>query len=281
MQFHPTGTDPTREALLVCRNARWNLLVLLLIFWTIPVFWWYVAAPWWVTSLWALPALLTWPVLGTWRKRGRADNWVLALYRDGVWLNLRDCEYHDAEPAQSVLFVPYQEIAAARRYLHCYTTPSSDGGDTLHKDVYLVLLLNATDLDELRITLEEERRREPPMRSYFGGVVTASTKRTQAPVELEGNSLLHVKFTVSNYGLRPPLKKVLGVLQRFVMVDVDRKPLRDEWEKLDNAEFETLVRRLVKNGARIDAIRLLQERKRLSTTDASQYVDALEAPITP
>ncbi len=33
-------------------------------------------------------------IAGTWRKRGRADNWFVALYSDGIWLNLRDCEYY-------------------------------------------------------------------------------------------------------------------------------------------------------------------------------------------
>src|SRR5215217_1604723 len=135
MQLHPTGTDPISNALVVSRNVRWNIAVLLAIFWAAPVFWWYVSAPAWVLYMCiALPLLLTWPMFSSWRKRGRADNWVLALCRDGLWLNLRDCEYSDVEPGETVVFLAYSEISVARRVVHQHTTPSSDGGaSTLHK----------------------------------------------------------------------------------------------------------------------------------------------------
>ncbi|MEX0642253.1 MAG: hypothetical protein WD468_06105 [Pirellulales bacterium] len=276
MQFHSTGTDPTREALLVCRNTRWNILVLLAIFWAAPIFWWIVAAPVWVTGLCAfVPLLITWPMVSTWRKRGRADNWVLAIYRDGIWLNLRDCEYYDAEPAESVVFVPYSEIIAARRHVHRYTTPSSDGGNTSYKDVYLELELNAADCGELRIALDDEGRRESPPRSYFGGFIVSRTPRTRGPICLEGERMLRIKFTVSNFGLRPSLKRVLTKLQGFVNVDGDKAPQREEWDQIDGDEFDALVRRLAKNGEQINAVALLRSRTRMSMTEAKQFVDQI------
>jgi hypothetical protein len=250
--------------------------------WAAPAFCWWAQAPWWATALCAaLPILLTGPMVGMWRRRGRAENWVLALYRDGIWLNLRDCDYLDAPSGTSVVFVPYGEIASARRYFHRYTTPSSDNGDTLHKDVYLELQLQSANIDEVRQALDEERRLQPPTRSYFHGVVTMSTKRTQFPVELEPDGRLRVKFTVSSYGLRPSLKKVLAKLQQFVDVEADAASQLADWNKLDGAESDELVRRLVKNGQQIDAIRLLKERKGLSTSEANRLVDELEPSIAP
>jgi len=106
MQFYPTGTNPTPEALLVCRNVRWNIAILLVILWAAPVFWWFVDAPSWVLIVCvALPLLVTWPMIRSWHRRGQVDNWVFAIHRDGVWLNLRDCEFTDAEPAETVLFL--------------------------------------------------------------------------------------------------------------------------------------------------------------------------------
>ena len=279
MQFHPTGTDPTREALLVCRNTRWGVVVLLAVLWVVPVFWWYVGAPWWVTALCAaLPLLLTLPFLGVWRRRGRADNWVLAVYRDGVWLNLRDCDYHLAEPAETVLFVPYSEIASARRFIHRYTTPSGESGDTYHKDSYLELQLNTADTRELRRMLDEERRRDPPQQSHIGGLVTSRTRRTQAPIELEGEGTLRIKFRMLNYWLSPSLKKVLVTLQRFVTIETEHAPSREEWKAVSGVEFDELVRGLVKNGSRINAMELLRLRKGMSTTEAKQFIDTLMEP---
>ena len=107
MKLHPTGTDPTGEARLICRNVRFGLLVLLAIFWGAAIFWWWVEAPLWVIAMCVLVALFLTPLLiGAWRKRGRPENWVLATYPDGLWLNLRYCEHYLAEPGDTVLFVP-------------------------------------------------------------------------------------------------------------------------------------------------------------------------------
>lgn len=281
MKFHPTGTDPTRDALLVCRNTRWGVVMLLAVLWAAPIFWWYVAAPWWVTALCAaLPALLTLPMFGIWRRRGRADNWVLALYRDGIWLNLRDCDYHLAEPAKTVVFIPYAEVGAARRFIHRYTTPSSDHGSTSRKDSYLELQLSTPDTGELQRVLDEERRRDPPQRSHLGGFVTSRTRRTQAPIELEDDGTLRVKFRMLNYWLTPSLKKVLKALQQFVTIEADHVPIRADWTTIDGLEFDELVRHLVRNGARIDAMELLRRRKGFSTTEAKQFVDKLSEDLT-
>ncbi len=275
MQFHPTGTDPTSHALLVCRNARWNLLVLLAVLWAFPIGIWFAAGPWWLWCLVsAVPALLTWPLLSAWRRRGRRENWILAVYADGLWLNLRDCDYHAAESAETVVFLPYGEIGSVRRYVHRYITRSGSR-TTHHKDVYLEIQLRQTDATELQVALAEEWERHPPPQKYFGGHVTSRTRRTQAPIAVEGDELVRVKFSVSNYGLRPPLKKVLAVLERFVAVDADHESPTEDWEKLDDTEFDALIRRLATNGQRFDAMKLLRERKGLSLKEAKELVEVL------
>ena len=277
MQFHPTGTDPTPTALLVCRNVRWNLVILLAILWAVPVFWWYVAAPLWVLSLCtALPLLLTWPMVSAWRKRGSADNWVLALYGDGIWLNLRDCDYNEAEPAETVVFLPYREVAAARRVVHRYTTPSSDNGTTAHRDVYLELQLT-TGNGALTKALADERRRDPPQHSHLGGHVTSQTRRTQFPIEMESDNAIRIKFSVASYGLRPKLRKVLAALQKFVIVETDQQDSTGHWRTLDDLQFESLVRRLIASGDRMNAVALLRRRKGISLAAARELVAGLAA----
>lgn len=85
----------------MCRNARFGLLILLAIFWAAAVVWWWFDAPRLISYVCGAIALfITPPVLGSWRKRGRPENWVLALHPDGLWVNLRDCEYYLAEPGE-------------------------------------------------------------------------------------------------------------------------------------------------------------------------------------
>lgn len=276
MQFHRNGTDPTPSAHLVCRNGRWHLLAILAILWAAPVFWWCVAAPWWVTGLCGvLPALLTWPLVGVWRKRGRRDNWVLAVADNGVWLNFRDCEYHDAAPGDSVVFVAYGEIAVARRVTMRYTTPSGNGGTTYHRNIYLELQLTTFDISQLRQVLAAERERQPPERRHFGGLVTSRAIRRQAAIEMEGLNAIRIKFSAANYSLRPSLRRVLTMLERFICVEVERSHPATEWQALGGAEFDDLVRRLAVGGQRIEAMSLLEHRKGLSTTEAVHVVDEI------
>lgn len=280
MKFYPTGTDPTPSAQLVCRNVRWNLLILLGVFWAIPILWWYFEGPRFLVWLFAvLPLLLTWPILGSWLKRGRADNWVLVLQGDGLWLNLRDCEYAEAEPGNSIVFLPYREIAAARRVIHRYTTPSSDNDSTSHRDIYLELRLRNVDVAALKKAITDERRRDPPEHNHLGGAVTSRIRRSNWPVELEGEDSLRVKFTVANYGLRPQLKKVLNALGSRVTVESDEKQLTGHWKNLDEKEFDALVRRLVSGGQTMDAETLLKQRNGWTLTEAHNAVEEIEAKM--
>ena len=99
------------------------------------------------------------------------------------------------------------------------------------------------------------------------------------PVELEGEYALRVKFTVANYGLRPQLKKVLNALASRVIVESDEKQLTDHWKKLDDKEFDALVRRLVSGGQTMDAERLLKERNGWTLTEAHQKVEEIETKL--
>ena len=275
MQFHSTGTDPTPQALFVCRNARWNLLAVLAVLWAFPLLLWTANGSTWIVGLVAVvPALLTWPLLAAWRRRGRAENWVLAAYADGMWLNLRDCEYHAAQPGESIVFIPYSEIISVRRYIHRYVHRKASRS-THNKDVYLEIQLQEPTAGEIALALAEEWKRNPPPRTYFRGQVTSRTRRTQAPVAVEGDNLVHVKFTVGNYGLQPTLKKVLEQLGRFVHVDPDREPPKEDWDKLVDAEFDVLVHRLATTGQRFDAMKLLRQRKGISAREAKVAVEDL------
>jgi hypothetical protein len=276
MQLHPTGTDPTSLALLVCRNARWNLIVLLTVFWGAAIGWWYVEAPTWVVGMCASVALLlTWPLLGAWRKRGRRDNWVLAVHRDGVWLNLRDAEYHEAEPGLTVVYLPNGDIQSARRVVHRYTVPSGTNETTYHKDVFLELKIPPDAVAQLRSEIVAERRRELPEKKHFGGKVTTRTRRSHMAIEAEADDSIRIKFSGSSIGLKPGIKRTLATLGKFVPINVDYQGRTENWRNLDECQVDELVRRLVASGQTMDASELLMHRKGMNLTEARQFIDEL------
>lgn len=280
MQFHPTGTDPTKEARMVCRNARFNLVIFLLIFGGAPFFWWWVEAPGIVTYGCAALALFLIPILlGSWRRRGRPDNWVLAFYRDGVWVNMRDCEYYLAEPGETVVYLPYDEILSVSKSIHRYKTPSDDG-DVSHKDIFLALQLEEEHAKQIGEKLKRERSRKPAKKTYLWGAVTVSNKGIQhQPVKVSDDGLLKVKFSAGNFGLRPGIKKVLAFLQQHIAVDGQSESKTADWEKLSEAEFVEFVKQMVLDGDTIDATALLRRRKKMSLTQAHEFVEEIERQL--
>lgn len=262
MQFHQTGTDPTREARLVCRNARINLLILLALFWGFAGVIYYGGGHW-VAYVWmVLCALLTPAIMASWRRRGSPENWVLAIYSDGIWLNLRDVAYHTAEAGNTIVSVPFSEILSVRKFIHRYSTPSSDG-NTSHKDTYLEFLLNTDEAILVDVALKDDQKR----------------KRGRAPIAVQGDNTLRIKFSTPNFGLRPNLHTTLSELGKYIRIEPESKEELPDLQKLSDAEFSKLVSELVAAGRRIDAVSLLRSRKQMTLTEAMDFVDELQKQI--
>ncbi|MCA9258453.1 MAG: hypothetical protein KDA61_04600 [Planctomycetales bacterium] len=280
MQFHPSGTTPTHDAEIVFRDARWHLMILLAIFWSIPVFWWKVHATWIAYACGALAALLTLPMLASWRRRGRPDNWVLAIHRDGLWVNLRSCEFGDAPAGDTVAFIPYSEMSAVRKTVHRYTTANSDSEVTHHRSVYADIQITSPDASQFLALLQADRRRSVPSRSYFGGVVSVSSGRiNRQPVDFLGNDLLRVKFSAGNFALRPRIGRFLRALGQYVRVGDELKIANEHWRDLDDADFDQLVHDLVRDGQDVKAIQSLKSRRGMSTTQAHAFVEELRRQL--
>ncbi len=279
MQFHPTGTLPPDDAAQVCRNSRFHILVVLLVFWAAPVVWYLAGVMWLVYACAALALLLTWPMLGSWAQRGRPENWVLALTSAGIWINFRDCEYAEVEPSDTALFVPYEEILSARKTVHRYKTPDSDG-DVSHKDIYLDLQLVSPDVEQLRTALQAERQLSTPTKKYLGGFigVSAGTIKRQ-PIDLIGNDLLRVKFVAGTFGLLPRLKKVLPVLANYVAIEGEEQQTSKDTEEMSDAEFADLVRKLVVEGRQMDATKMIRDRTGKSLAEARAFLEEVSRQV--
>lgn len=276
MQLHPTNTDPTSGALLVCRAARWNLLALLAILWLLPIGVWLFEGPWWGVLLGAtIPVAVTLPIVGAFRKRGKPENWILALHRHDLWGNLRSVENVEAVPGQTAVQIPYQEIEFVRRVDHRYTIPSNNRNTRHHRDIYLELQLPSEAIAAIAAELASENKRELPEQTHLGGLVKSRTGRAQSPVIIEGDYALRIRFSSASVRLRPSLARTMAVLKNYVTARPDFLEDSDHWQNLDESEFDKLVQKLALNGQLIDATKLVRRQKQLSLRDAREYVKKL------
>lgn len=278
MQFHISGYDPSPRSTLVCRYQRWGLLVVLAFFWGAAVLWWYLEAPAQVIySVAALAAMITFPLLRLWRKRGRSDNWALALDPGGVWLNLRDCEYHDAEPSETIVHIPYQEIRAARRSIDRYALPGKESNSTEYRDDYLELLLVRPEAPRIAERVSAEQRREAPPRKSFGGIVTTRIPRHVAAVCTVGDDVVRILYSSKTHRLSPRMSRILAGLERHVPIERELESASTSWKSLSEAELDERLHALVAQGRLIDATKLVRKSKGLSLSEAKAVVDSLGA----
>lgn len=279
MRFHASGYDPAPRATLVCRYQRWGLLVILAVFWGAAVAWWRLEAPALVTyGVAGLAALITFPVLRTWRKRGRCDNWALAIDPSGVWLNLRDSEYHDAERGETIVHLPYREIRSVRRTIERYTLPHRKNDSTKHREDYLEIQLARPEAPQIAERIAAEQQREAPPHKSFGGMVTTRIPRTVATIRTTGDDKVLILYSSRTHRLSPRLSRILAALERYVPIEGDEQSSPESWKTLDDAQLDDRLRALVSQGRLIDAMKLARASKKLSLTEARELVNSIAEP---
>lgn len=280
MRFHTSGYDPAPRSTLVCRYQRWGLLVILATFWGAAVAWWYLEAPALVTyGVAALAALITFPILRTWHKRGRRDNWALAIDPSGVWLNLRDCEYHRAERGETIVHIPYHEIRSVRRTIERYTLPDQKNDSTKHREDYLEIQLARPEAPRIAERVAAEQRREAPPRKSFGGLVTTRIPRTASAIRTAGDDMVRILYSSRTHRLSPRMSRTLTALERYVPIECDVQLSSTSWKSLNETELHDRLRALVAQGRLIDATKLARASKGVSLSEAREFVNSLAAPV--
>lgn len=278
MQFHTSRYDPAPRSTLVCRYQRWGLLLVLGMLWGAAAAWRVLDAPRLIVyGLALLAALLTLPILRTWQKRGRRDNWALALDAAGVWLNLRDCEYYEAERGETIVHIPYQELRAVRQNVARYTLPEDKNDSSKHRDEYIELILVRPEAQQIAERIAAEQRRETPKRKSFGGIVTTRVPRTIATVSTAGDHVVRVLYSSRTHRLSPRMSKILASFERHVPIESPQASELKAWGTMAPAEVDDLLLTLMSQGRIIDATKLARERKGLSQGDARAFVDSLRA----
>lgn len=190
-------------------------------------------------------------------------NWLVRLGSDGLWINLRSYQNRGLPMAETVVHLPYKEIASARRHLESWSTPMepSSLSATHWKQESLDLTIVSGQTREIARALVEERQR----RAIIKGMHQAVTVPTQGVVRIawrgHGNDVV------------PSLTRVLEELGQRVKVQDATRTDRGDWSDLSETELDELVAQLARSGDDLVAVQLLTRRRGYSHAEAQRYVD--------
>lgn len=217
--------------------------------------------------------LITAVIFAAFLKSFRRHNWVLKILDREVLVNLRSYTNTWADPADPVVAcIAMEEIANISSHVEKYTVPGSEG-DVLHSDKYLEIRLRHDETADVRSAIHRELTQRPPPRRV--GSATVQTGPAGCLVWLASSSTIRVPFRTASLCVRPSLERALEMLAMSVRVD-DPIAIKMDRHALDDAQFRSLVAKLVLQGEVLDAESLLRERYKLNTTEAHNLREEIE-----
>src|SRR5262245_21425880 len=224
----PTNMD--QVAGMCCRQSRLRGLVGSLVFCAILIglvfLLWQQEFPWFAWGWCAvLTALLVPWILADALAKFRSTNWLLRLGPDGLWINLRSYQNRHLPEAATVLHLPYEEIASARRHIDTWTTPARPSATTgtYWKLESLELSLASGETREVAKALADERGRRASIKGMHQAVTVPSAGVVRIAWRGHGNDVV------------PPPRRVLDELsQRVKVADPTRRDHRN-WHELSEA----------------------------------------------
>ena len=200
--------------------------------------------------------------------RFRPSNWLVRLADQGAYVQFRShLNFHFPAGDQTVVFLPYNEIRAARLVRERRSIPTRDAGDrsgsVTEQRRRLVELDQAADTKELAQALHDEvARKAPPGSARWG----------HYPVRLTSDTTLQVEWRVV-----PGPRLFLEALSRYTVIDAPRKDVLD-FTRLDQkgrVEQEKRLLELVETGDTMAAIKIARELYDYDLAEAKALVEGL------
>ncbi len=186
----------------------------------------------------------------------RETNWTLGVARDGVYLNVRS--YLNAvanDPSPTVAFVPFSEIASARKVVERWDLQGRRERTT-RWDAFLELSIAGADTTPLDEAVRAEAARPAPERSFLG--VRVRTKVLDRPVFVDAPGIVRVRWK----------RGMLSALEGRVRIEGKRK--------VRMGSGSDLVPDLVRRGDRLAAIAAVRAQGAKNLAEARSLVEEVE-----
>lgn len=269
----------------VCRQSRFfttlNSVVLWLFLAGLPLLAIVVARPtlWIFVPVLVYVAWITRAMARLSLKAFRNSNWVLRIAPDGMWINLRSYQNREFPPAPVVLFVPYVEIAnvAEHRVKQSDRTSRSSKRSTW-TDRFLDIRLREPAIPELEKEIAEERRRKLT-RELLGSEIRSHSRANHVPVTVPNDSTIRVAWRGMGDYVVPSLETVLQELAEYCTVESPTERNLADVEAMTPDQIDALILERVEHGETIAAMKLLEEKKGFTTTEAKNFVDELKLKL--
>lgn len=207
----------------------------------------------------------------------RPENWLLRISPDGLWINIRSHHNRKFAPAQTVLFVPYLEIAGVNSRT-VKRLEKNNGRNTSWTDQFLEVRLHDAAPPEVATEISEERRRRTTG-SHFGGFITSSGRNNHVPVTLPSDDLLRLTWRGRFDFVVPSLAKTLGELaaECTIVEPVVEGPA--DMQTLSAAEVDRQILERVEHGDTLAAVQLLRDQRGMTLKQAKDFIDELTVRI--
>lgn len=230
-------------------------------------------------------------------------NWLARIGSDGILLKYRSY-LHDDSPGEDpiALHLSWAEIADAQLQQEIHTSTDSDG-TTWIKRWFLAIRLNPRylDIDRVKAALEFEAQRKPAhfkvddlkhelfvarknratdheitrIKREIDRVKKlnpgkqSKTRIHDRPIVFISPDLLKMELT----HITPGKKKLRELLSRYSTVVDDQKKQFDMEKPMTETEFNSLLTTLLNRGEKIEAIKLVQLQRGLSTSEAVAFIE--------
>jgi hypothetical protein len=193
-------------------------------------------------------------VLASWRE----SNWVVKLAPDGLYLQLRSYLNHPfPDDGPTVVFVPFAEIASARKVVESFAR-GSDEDRYQAKKIWVELELCGASTGELEARLLLERNRPAPSSRILG--VRVASRFQHTPVVVPRAGVVQIEWLGRSLW-RALEGRVKQVEPR--QVDLDAPNPRG---------LEGRIAALVARGEELAAVDLAREERRMSLTQARSLI---------
>jgi hypothetical protein len=215
-----------------------------------------------------LPCLLVFALMlpgvaRTWRR----GHWIVLTRPEGIGLNVRsvlNADLPDDEP--TVAWIDAGELAGVRIVEEPGTVPASDGGSQPRRSTWIELVLSRGDTVELDSLLQRERRRRGRGRTHFHAW----------PVEVVATDRLRVAWSTGSIRMRPAVQTYLAALGRHHRLLEPVTARESDWRTLPDEALDGYAHELAAAGRRLDALRVLRERRGWELVRAKAHLEALE-----
>jgi hypothetical protein len=269
----------------VCRQSKFVAVLTCGVMWLflggVPLAAAAVAKPtWWIAGpVLVYVVLVTRALVRSAAKAFRRSNWLLQIAPDGLWINLRSYQNHRFASAPVVLFVPYAEIASvAEHAVKRSDRTSGSSNRSTWTDRFLDIRLREPAIPELGAEIAEERRRKVT-REFFSTGLKSHSRANHVPVTVPNDTTIRVTWRGKGDYVVPNLETVLNELSEYCTVDSPTERNLADVEAMTPDQIDSLILERVEHGETIAAMKLLEEKKGFTTTEAKNFVDELKLKL--